>query len=95
MAGKKAHLSCCLLESLHMTGTHHYKMQLHNYAEQVKLGVHFDYQFRGPKHAVVWEVIVSIDGVEYGRGEGSKIRAAEENAAFQALRVMGVLDSER
>ncbi|EDR07138.1 uncharacterized protein LACBIDRAFT_298977 [Laccaria bicolor S238N-H82] len=40
----------------------------------------------GPAHAEVWNIIVTIKEIEYGRGEGSNRKRAKEAAAEVALK---------
>ncbi|KAJ3968470.1 hypothetical protein EV361DRAFT_952331 [Lentinula raphanica] len=70
----------------------HYKTQLNNYAQGARLNVFFDSHPYGSEHAPIWRTVVYINKEQYGFGEGSNKRAAEENAAFQALGVIGILE---
>lgn len=48
----------------------------------------------GPSHKKVYEVKVSFDGKEQGRGTGSSKKKAEQKAAEEALRKLGLIDIE-
>ncbi|KAF9457658.1 hypothetical protein BDZ94DRAFT_1338523 [Collybia nuda] len=45
----------------------------------------------GPAHKGKWKVIVYIDGIEYGRAEGSNKEQAKEAAAREALRELKLI----
>ncbi|KAF8814347.1 hypothetical protein BYT27DRAFT_7130055 [Phlegmacium glaucopus] len=45
----------------------------------------YEYHSRGPQHNTIWTAIISIEGIEYGMGEGRTQDAASDAAATQAL----------
>ncbi|KAJ3970778.1 hypothetical protein EV361DRAFT_914286 [Lentinula raphanica] len=51
-------------------------------------GIKYDSDKEGPKHKPTWHSIVRINGIEHGRGQGSNEKAAKEEAAGQALKVL-------
>ena len=43
---------------------------------------------QGPDHAKTFEVVITIDGRSYGRGQGRSKKEAEQQAAEEALRLL-------
>ncbi|KIM24173.1 hypothetical protein M408DRAFT_27289 [Serendipita vermifera MAFF 305830] len=60
-----------------------YRQALNNELQGTKT-VTYDYIPQGRLHEQVWLVIVSIDGVEYGRGESLTKNDAKEKASMNA-----------
>jgi ribonuclease III len=69
------------------------KSELQEWTQSQKLGApHYRVVFTsGPDHAVTFEMIVEIAGVEKGRGSGTSKSAAEHTAAKNAMKNLGLV----
>ena len=77
-------------EALHAPGTEDFKSRLGQWSQKA-LQLHPIYEVTsvdGPDHALVFEVRVLIDGEELASANGSTKKAAEQEAARQALVVL-------
>ncbi|KAF9073636.1 hypothetical protein BDP27DRAFT_287665 [Rhodocollybia butyracea] len=61
------------------------RMNSHNWAAQMGLGVIYADTVSGPTNAPTWVSKVHVDGQQYGLGTGAKKADAREHAASQAL----------
>jgi len=72
---------------------HDPKSQLQEWTQSQKLGApHYRViSTSGPDHAVVFEIVVEVAGVEKGRGTGTSKSAAEHDAAQDAMKNLGLV----
>ncbi|KAK0229291.1 hypothetical protein EDD85DRAFT_141943 [Armillaria nabsnona] len=66
-----------------------YRTDLNNLCMQYRWSLDIEEFFSGPQHNVTWTSTVIIDGVVFGRGSASSIRASREKASYQTLVLLG------
>ncbi len=67
-------------------GAHDYKTELNEFASKHELSVEYILVSKtGKPHEPIFDVIVKIDGLDAGKGEGKSKKEAEQNAAKMAL----------
>jgi len=70
------------------SGSANHRLALNNYLQHIykdQTILYWQTQQLGPEHQGLWEVIVFIDHVEYGRATASSVGHAKEVAAHRAL----------
>ncbi|KAK0227673.1 hypothetical protein IW262DRAFT_1454853 [Armillaria fumosa] len=72
-----------------MSERRHYRTELNNLCVQAGWAVHFDDQFTGPQNAGNWTSVAYVNGVMCGQGSAPNVRAAREQASYQALLYYG------